>query len=133
MKAAGMRVLAVSLLCCGQVAAAAEHKTVYAVAKVGGKTKEIGGQVYQLIAVRLDPGILLLGSGLTNPVLLIEGSVGKAALEDGDKERELEDRAGRYRLFWLRLPGKGEIEVIWGALADPKEKDAELRDRLIKA
>jgi hypothetical protein len=35
--------------------------------------------------------------------------------------------------LWLCLPDKGEIEVIWGGLADPKEKEAELRVRLIKA
>jgi hypothetical protein len=115
------------------VAIAAEQKTVYAVAKVDGKTKKIDGQVYHLIAIRPDPGFALLGSGLTNPVLLVEGSRGKAALADGDKVRELEDGTCRNQLFWLRLPDKDEIEVIWGALADPREKNAGLRDRLIKA
>jgi hypothetical protein len=138
MEVAGMNVasagmLVASLLCFGQMAVAAEQKTVYAVAEVDGKTKKIEGQVYHLIAIRLDPGICLMGSGLTNPVLLVRGCDGKASLADGDQEKELEDGGCRYGLLWLRLPDKGEIEVLWGALDDPKEKDAELRDRLIKA
>jgi hypothetical protein len=125
--------LAVSLLCFGRITVAAEQKTVYAVAKVDGKTKKVGGQVYHLIAIRLDPVICLLGSGLTDPVLLVGGCQGKATLASGDKEKKLEDGGCRHLLLWLRLPDKGEIEVLWGALADPKEKDAQLRDRLIKA
>ncbi len=133
MNVASVGLLAVSLLCFGRAAAAAEQKTVYAAAKVDGKTKKVDGQVYHLIAIRLDPGVCLLGSGLTDPVLLVGGCHGKAALAERDKEKELVDGGCRDHLLWLRIPGKGEIEVLWGALSDPKEKDAELRDRLMKA
>jgi hypothetical protein len=133
MNVASAGMLAVSLLCFGRAAVAAEQKTVYAVAKVDGKTKKIDGQVYHLIAIRLDPGISLLGSGLTDAVLLVGGCHGKATLARDDKETKLEDGGCRYGLLWLRLPDKGEIEVLWGALDDPKEKNAKLRDRLIKA
>jgi hypothetical protein len=133
MRTASVAIIVIAWACVGQVGAAPERKTVYSVAKVDGRTKKIGGEVYHLVAIRLDPRIWLLGSGLTNPVLLVQGSLGKAALADEDEERELADTTRRYELFWLRLPDKGEVEVIWGALADPKEKDAELRDRLIKA
>jgi hypothetical protein len=133
MNVARAGLLAVSLLWFGRAAVAEEQKTVYAVAKVDGKTKKVGGQDYHLVAIRVDPVIGLLGSGLIDPVLLVGGCHGKAVLAAGDKEKELEDGGCRYGLLWLRLPDEGEIEVLWGALADPKEKEAGLRDRLIKA
>jgi len=133
MRIASVVIVVVALLCVSQMGVAAEKKTVYAVAKVDGRTKRIDGKVYHLVAMKLDPSVFLLNTGLGSSVLLINGSHGKAALEDGDKERELQDRGHRIHLLWLHLPDKGEIEVLWGGLSDPKEKDAELRVRLIKA
>ena len=132
MKNTTVQVLLV-LLCLGQMSSAAGKKTVYAVAKVDGRTKKIDGQEYQLVAIKLEPHVLLLNSGLGASVLLINGCHGKTALEEGDKERKLDDGTYRVRLMWLRLPDTGEIEVLWGGLSDPKEKDKELRARLVKA
>jgi hypothetical protein len=131
MKTVGVLV-AVALLGASQVGAA-EKQSVYAVAKVDGKTKRIDGEVYHLVAIKLDPSVLLLNTGLGSSVLLVKGSEGKVALAEGDEERRLEDKEHRYSLCWLRLPAKGEIEVLWGGLSDPKEGEAVLRERLIKA
>lgn len=133
MRIASVMIFAIALLCVGRAAGTPAKGTVFAVAKIGGKTKTIDGEVYHLVAIKLDPSVLLLNTGLGSSVLLVKGSEGKVALEEGDKERELEDKGHRYRLYWLRLPDKGEIEVLWGGLSDPKEKEAVLRERLIKA
>ncbi len=133
MKIASVLVFAIALLCIGRASAGPEKETVFAVAKIDGKTKKLDGKVYHLAAIKLDPSVLLLNTGSGSSVLLVKGSVGKVALEEGDKERELEDAGHRYRLYWLRLPDTGEIEILWGGLSDPKEAEPVLRERLIKA
>jgi hypothetical protein len=133
MKPRATKLLAALLCCVGREAVAAENETVFAVAKVDGKTKMIDGHIYHLVAIKLDARIWLQGTGLGSPVLAVEGNLGKTALADGDKERDMAERAGGVEMLWLRLPEKGEIEVVWGALSDPKESATELRDRLVKA
>src|SRR5262249_20152845 len=93
-------VLAMVLSFAGEVAAV-EQETAFAVARVDGKTKRVDGQIYHLVAIGLDPKIQLLGTGLSSPVLVITGADGRLALADGDAERMLEDKIGRYRLMWL--------------------------------
>src|SRR5262245_50087282 len=85
MRIASEVIVVVALLCVSQMGVAAEKKTVYAVAKVDGRTKRIDGKVYHLVAMKLDPSVFLLNTGLGSSVLLINGSHGKAALEDGDR------------------------------------------------
>jgi hypothetical protein len=138
MRTVGVAIVTAILLCGGSAGVAeggkaVEKKTVYAVAKVDGRTKKIDGKVHHLVALRLEPKVFLLGTGLGNPVLLVGGVAGRAALTDEDKERALEDNARRVRVLWLSLPDKGRIEVLWGGLSDPKEKDEVLRGRLVKA
>jgi len=111
---------------------APEKATVFAVAKVDGRTRRIDGQLYYLVAIRLNP--LMMRPGATNSVLALGGHIGSIwAVEEADQERALEDELRRYQLRWLRLPDEGSLEVVWGSLTYPVEKEGVLRDRLVKS
>jgi len=107
--------------------------TVFAISKVSGKAKKIEGKVYHLVAIRLVPTVLFLNTWHGSPVLLVKGGSGKLALKEGEKERDLEDTGHRYQLFWLCLPEKSEIEILWGGHSGPMEGQAMLHEQLIKA
>ena len=120
MKIASVVMFVVALLCVSQVGAAAEKKTVYAVAKVDGRTKKIDGKVYHLVAMRLDPSVLLLNTGLGSSVLLVQRQSRQSGWRMGIR---IGDRDTASSCCGCTRTSR---EVIWGRLAD-RGKDAGLR------
>src|SRR5262245_24387180 len=97
--------------------AEAGTNTVTALAKINGRTKEIEGRTYHLVAVQYDWRLHLLNSGATATVWLFNG---KSESEAVRKVDPTEAPAGKLPpdvlLLWMQLPEQGDVEVLFGAL-----------------
>lgn len=115
-----------------------KQETIFAVAKVAGKTKEIDGRTYQLLAVHRDPRVYMLGSGTTSMYWSLNGKVEGDLVKDSTLFGTSDSLPGKVdiwvALFWVRLPEKGELEFVFGAAQlMPGEKKDTVPGLLVKS
>jgi hypothetical protein len=104
------------------------------VAKVNGRTKEVAGKTYHLVAIRYEAALDLLVSGSRGPFWLVNGEFAEARmLPPQPEESPKGDPPHGVRLLWLRLPPDGQLEVLYGVTAPkPGASPAQLRQQLLK-
>lgn len=104
----------------GGGAALRPERSIYAVAKLNGKTKMADGIEYHLVAVHMDDNVMARIANNTDMVWLFNDEVGNLLRQ---QPTETEHLPGKLRLdvayFWLQLPKKGAIEISLGVV-DPR-------------
>ena len=115
-----------------------EQETIFAVAKVAGKTKEIDGWTHQLLAIHRDARVYAYVSGMTDVFWVFNGKFNGDLVKDSTLFGTSDSLPGKVdiwvALFWVRLPDKGELEFVFGAARlMPGEKMDIVPGRLVQA
>jgi hypothetical protein len=127
-------ILAAKVFLSAAAAAPPKWETVYGLARVNAASKKVDGTTYHLVAVYYNPLVGLLATDATDIVWLVNGKAARdweVPAEPQERLRGKEDI--RIRLTWMRLPEKGDVEILLGAVHfdKPDLSPAEMRKQMI--